>query len=112
MNAERPAVQVTGKLEWVGPSQPGQPLPKELVRELAEILAGMLVAEIRQAPKLETTTVLTTTPVSQHNLSLPEAAQRLGVSPHLIRRWVARREIPFIRLGRRILFAIKDVEAF
>lgn len=80
MKTEKPAVQVTGKLEWVGPWQSGQPLPKELVRELAEILAQMLVAEIKEHAKPETTKVPTTASISQRNLSLPKAAKRSGVS--------------------------------
>jgi len=112
MSGERPVVRVEGKLEWVGPWQPGQPLPKELVRELAEILAQMLVADLKEHSQLVATKVPTPTPTSQQNLSIAEAAKRLGVSPHLIRRWVTRREIPFIKLGRRVVFATKDVEEF
>jgi len=72
----------------------------------------MLVADLKEHPKSDTTQVPTTAPPGDHNLSLTEAAKRLGVSVHLIRRWIARREIPFIKLGRRLLFATKDIEAF
>ena len=47
------------------------------------------------------------------NFSLPEAAQRLGVSPHTLRQWaIYRRLVPHLRLGRRIVFRPADLEAF
>ncbi len=45
-------------------------------------------------------------------LSVPEAAAALGISRSLTYELVARREIPSIRLGRRIVVpkeAIKDI---
>ncbi len=49
----------------------------------------------------------------QSNLSLKAASQRLGVSPHTLRSWaVYKRRLPFLRLGRRLLFAPRDLEAF
>jgi excisionase family DNA binding protein len=48
-----------------------------------------------------------------NNLSLPEAAARLGVSRHTLRTWsVYQRRLPFLRLGRRVLFRRRDIEAF
>ena len=50
---------------------------------------------------------------AEPNLSLTIAARRLGVSPHTLRAWaVYRRRIPFLRLGRRLLFDPRDIEAF
>jgi len=47
------------------------------------------------------------------NLSLRAAAERLGVAPLTLRRWaVYQRRIPFLRLGRRLLFRQRDLEAF
>jgi excisionase family DNA binding protein len=49
----------------------------------------------------------------QQNLSLQDAAVRLGVSPHTLRAWaVYQHRIAHVRLGRRILFRPVDVEAF
>jgi excisionase family DNA binding protein len=51
--------------------------------------------------------------MTQANLSLPEAAQRLGVSPHTLRAWaVYQHRIAHVRLGRRILFRPADLSAF
>lgn len=47
------------------------------------------------------------------NLTLDAAAARLGVSPHTLRSWsVYQRRVPFLRLGRRILFCPADLAAF
>jgi excisionase family DNA binding protein len=47
------------------------------------------------------------------NLDLRSAAARLGVSPHTLRAWsVYQRRVPFVRLGRRVLFRLADLEAF
>jgi excisionase family DNA binding protein len=51
--------------------------------------------------------------MTQSNLSLHEAATRLGVSPHTLRAWaVYQHRIAHVRLGRRILFRPMDVESF
>jgi excisionase family DNA binding protein len=47
------------------------------------------------------------------NLSLTEAARRLGVSPHTLRAWArSQHRLPFYRLGRRLVFAVADLDAF
>lgn len=47
------------------------------------------------------------------NLSLKPAAQRVGVSPHTLRTWaVYQHRLPFYRVGRRVLFATSDLDAF
>jgi excisionase family DNA binding protein len=47
------------------------------------------------------------------NLSLTEAAERLGISPHTLRFWsIYRGLVPHLRLGRRILFRPEDLEDF
>jgi excisionase family DNA binding protein len=45
-------------------------------------------------------------------LNNKEAATLLGISPYTLRGIVGRREISFIRIGRRILFDPKDLEKF
>jgi excisionase family DNA binding protein len=47
------------------------------------------------------------------NLSLREASTRLGVSPLSLRRWaVYQNRLPYLRVGRRILFRPHDLETF
>lgn len=51
--------------------------------------------------------------MSEQNLSLIDAAARLGVSRHTLRAWsVYQRKLPFLRMGRRILFKVADLETF
>jgi excisionase family DNA binding protein len=45
-------------------------------------------------------------------LDLTQAAPFLGVSPHTLRAWTRERRIPFHRCGRRIVFALVDLERF
>jgi excisionase family DNA binding protein len=47
------------------------------------------------------------------NLSVREAAARLGVSPHTLRGWAKyQRRVPYLRLGRRLVFRPADLDAF
>ncbi len=48
----------------------------------------------------------------QRPLSVPEAAERLGVTPRFIRRLVAERRIPYLKLGRHVRFDPADLDAF
>lgn len=49
----------------------------------------------------------------EQNLSLTEAAERLGISPHTLRFWtIYRGLVPYVRLGRRVLFRPADLKAF
>jgi excisionase family DNA binding protein len=45
-------------------------------------------------------------------LDLTQGASMLGVSPHTLRAWTRERRIPFHRCGRRIVFALVDLERF
>ena len=45
-------------------------------------------------------------------VSLEQAAKELSVSIHGLRRWVAERKIPVVRLGRRVLIKRKDLDEF
>jgi excisionase family DNA binding protein len=45
-------------------------------------------------------------------ISVPEAAQRLGISPLTMRAWVRQRRLPVVRLGRRVLLDPQDVEEY
>jgi transposase-like protein len=47
------------------------------------------------------------------NLSLQAAARIVGVSPHTLRTWsVYQHRLGFYRMGRRLIFAPADLEAF
>jgi excisionase family DNA binding protein len=47
------------------------------------------------------------------NVSLRAAARMVGVSPHTLRTWaVYQHRLGFYRMGRRLLFAPADLEAF
>jgi excisionase family DNA binding protein len=55
--------------------------------------------------------------VSQHRvtgepLSIPAAAQLIGVSQHTLRAWVRNRQFAHYRVGRRIVIHRTDVETF
>jgi excisionase family DNA binding protein len=44
-------------------------------------------------------------------MNLDEAAALLRLKPSTMRAWVLRRKIPFVKLGRRVLFRRSDLEA-
>lgn len=44
-------------------------------------------------------------------VNLTEAAEMLRLKPSTLRAWVLRRKIPFVKLGRRVLFRRSDIEA-
>jgi excisionase family DNA binding protein len=49
----------------------------------------------------------------ERNMSLVEAASRLGVSPYTLRSWAKYGgRISYIKAGRRLLFRPSDIEAF
>ena len=43
-------------------------------------------------------------------VSIASAAKELAVSIHGLRRWVAERKIPVVRLGRRVLIKREDLD--
>ena len=45
-------------------------------------------------------------------ISVGEAANRLGLSEHTIRKYVQVRSIPFVKIGARVLFAPRDLDQF
>ena len=45
-------------------------------------------------------------------LSVEDLARALGKAPKTVRNMVARREIPFIRVGRGTLFRLESIEAW
>jgi len=49
--------------------------------------------------------------MSKKKLSVGEVATELGVLPFTVRRWVAERKIAFFRVGGRIVFDMKDIDA-
>jgi excisionase family DNA binding protein len=44
-------------------------------------------------------------------VNLTEAAEILRLKPCTVRAWVLRRRIPYVKLGRRVLFRRRDLEA-
>ena len=49
---------------------------------------------------------------SADKAGIKESARFLGVSPHTLRAWTRERRIPFFRCGRRIVFALSDLQRF
>lgn len=47
-----------------------------------------------------------------HLVDIGVAADHLGVSVFTLRRWVAQRRVPFVRLGRVIRFQVPALEQF
>ena len=45
-------------------------------------------------------------------LSVDKAAKELDVTIHGLRRWIAERKIPVVRLGRRVLIRREDLDEF
>lgn len=43
-------------------------------------------------------------------IDVKEAAKLLNISVHTVYSWVSQRRIPFVKLGRRTEFDIKDLE--
>jgi excisionase family DNA binding protein len=50
--------------------------------------------------------------VNKLTLTVPELARALNVSVAYVWLLVRKREIPYVRLGRRVLFRVQDVERF
>jgi excisionase family DNA binding protein len=48
---------------------------------------------------------------SKRLCTIREAGEMIALGPWAVRRLIARGEIPFVRIGRRILIAIEDVDA-
>jgi excisionase family DNA binding protein len=45
-------------------------------------------------------------------LSIEQAAERLGTSPRFVRRLVFERRIAYVKLGRHVRIAARDLDAF
>ena len=45
-------------------------------------------------------------------LTVEELARLLGVAPKTLRNYVAQRIIPFVKVGRRVLFQVRSIEAW
>jgi excisionase family DNA binding protein len=45
-------------------------------------------------------------------VSIEEAAKMLGLSKFTLRRWTAQRRVPYVRLGRRIVFDPRALASF
>jgi excisionase family DNA binding protein len=46
------------------------------------------------------------------SLSVPEAADILGISRFTLRAWLRQRRLPFHRIGRRIVLDLCDLDQF
>jgi excisionase family DNA binding protein len=60
----------------------------------------MTLRRTREPPELDTL------------LSVEQAAERLGTSPRFVRRLVFERRIAYVKLGRHIRIATRDLDAF
>jgi excisionase family DNA binding protein len=49
---------------------------------------------------------------NKRNMDIRATATRIGCSPYTLRTWVRQRIIPYIRVGRRIVFDPNQVEEF
>lgn len=52
------------------------------------------------------------TPELQPLLTVDDAAKVLGVHPVTVRKWIAERAIPFVRLGRAVRFRPCDLAKY
>ncbi len=48
----------------------------------------------------------------QQLLAVDEAARALSISIHTLRAWVSQKRIPYVKLGRRVLFRSEDLQAY
>ncbi len=46
----------------------------------------------------------------QRLLDVTETAERFHLKVSTIRRWVSQQRIPYVKLGRRVLFRVGDIE--
>jgi excisionase family DNA binding protein len=49
---------------------------------------------------------------NQKLLPVDEAARALSISIHTLRAWVSQKRIPYVKLGRRVLFRSEDLQAY
>jgi excisionase family DNA binding protein len=49
--------------------------------------------------------------MAKEKLSVKETATKLGISPFTVRRWVVKRKIAFFKVGGRIVFDTRDIDA-
>lgn len=45
-------------------------------------------------------------------LSVVQAAEVLNVSPNTLRQWLSQRRLPYIKVGRRTMLRLEDIESF
>ena len=49
-------------------------------------------------------------PLFENLIDVESVAEALGVAPKTIRKWVSIRFIPFVRVGRRVMFRPRSIE--
>jgi excisionase family DNA binding protein len=73
----------------------------------------MILSTLRSSCQQEGTVASAVRSLGDDNLDLKGAARRLGVSRHTLRTWsIYQHRLPFLRLGKRILFKPADLLAF
>ncbi len=50
--------------------------------------------------------------MKQRMLNFEEAGAVLGCSPHTLRVWTRRGMVPHFKIGRRVMFAVRDLRDF
>jgi excisionase family DNA binding protein len=50
--------------------------------------------------------------INQNLLSAGEAAHALSISINTLRAWVRQQRIPYVKLGRKVLFRSEDLQAY
>jgi excisionase family DNA binding protein len=66
-------------------------------------------AVVRDAAGLPESSELGRQEVLPRLLTLPEVSKYLGVNPKTVRRWVASRRMPCVRVGTRLRFDVGDI---
>ena len=45
-------------------------------------------------------------------ISIKNTAAMLGISDHTLRIWLSERKFPFVKIGRRTMLKLSDIESF
>lgn len=51
-------------------------------------------------------------PLFENLISVEKFAEALDIKPQTVRNWVAKRVVPFVRIGRKTMFRREAVEAW
>ncbi|HEY7338943.1 MAG TPA: helix-turn-helix domain-containing protein [Bryobacteraceae bacterium] len=78
-------------------------------KQLAQMIAAFIIAEIREQLKNEGAA---TRRIERRYMTIEEIAEYIGRSKTAVYRLVAKREIPFIRIGRTLRFDRMAIEGW